>query len=299
MKNPNEAYIAFPANTVRILQQTGFQFKKQLGQNFLIDLHVVEKIVRGAGVSAEDVCIEIGPGIGSLTQVLAEEAGRVLAVEIDKRLIPILEDNLSLYHNLEIVQADFLDLDLPVFLAERGVDKPVRVIGNLPYYITTPIIQKVFQSGIPLKSLSVMVQEEAARRMQARPGDDNYGVMALLVQYYADIRVDAYVPQNCFMPRPGVGSAVITLTKLPEPRVAVRDPAQMFDIIKAAFGQRRKTLVNSLSGSPEFSISKDEVKWLLGAAGISELERGEKLSLEDFARLSDLWSEKQGEVSAC
>ncbi len=291
MKNPNEAYIAFPANTIRILQESGFQFKKQLGQNFLIDLHVVEKIVRGAGVGPEDICIEIGPGIGSLTQVLAEEAGRVIAVEIDKRLIPILGNNLSLYGNVELVQADFLDLDLPSFLQERGVTGPVRFIGNLPYYITTPIIQKVLESGPAMKSLSVMVQEEAARRMQARPGDKDYGVMALLVQFYADITVDAYVPQNCFMPRPGVGSAVITLRRLPSPRVEVRDAKQMFALIKAAFGQRRKTLVNSLSGSPEFTIAKEDAKWLLEQAGIPELCRGETLTLEDFARLSDIWTE--------
>lgn len=293
MKNPNEAYIAYPQNTIRILQQNDFQFRKQFGQNFLVDLHVLEKIARAAELGPDEVCVEIGPGIGSLTQVLAEEAGRVIAVEIDRRLIPILHENLGGYDNIDIVEGDFLALDLPAFLAEQGVNVPIRVAANLPYYITTPIIMTLFESGIPLKSITVMVQEEVARRMQAGPGGKDYGALSLAVQYYADAEINAFVPQNCFIPRPGVGSAVITLKKLAEPRVAVQDPAQMFAIIKAAFGQRRKTLANSLSGSPEFSISKEDAQWLIAEAGLPELVRGETLVLEDFARLSDIWSNKE------
>lgn len=292
MKNPNEAYIAFPQNTIRILQQNDFQFRKQFGQNFLVDLHVLEKIARAAELGPDEVCVEIGPGIGSLTQVLAEEAGRVIAVEIDKRLIPILHENLGGYDNIDIVEGDFLELDLPAFLAEQKVNVPIRVAANLPYYITTPIIMTLFESGIPLKSITVMVQEEVARRMQAGPGGKDYGALSLAVQYYATAEINAFVPQNCFIPRPGVGSAVITLKKRETPRVAVQDPAQMFAIIKAAFGQRRKTLANSLSGSPEFCISKEDAQWLIAEAGLPELVRGETLTLEDFAKLSDIWSNK-------
>ena len=293
MKNPNEAYIAFPQNTIRILQQNDFQFRKQFGQNFLVDLHVLEKIARAAELGPDEVCVEIGPGIGSLTQVLAEEAGRVIAVEIDKRLIPILHENLGGYDNIDIVEGDFLELDLPAFLEEQKVNVPIRVAANLPYYITTPIIMTLFESGIPLKSITVMVQEEVARRMQAGPGGKDYGALSLAVQYYATAEINAFVPQNCFIPRPGVGSAVITLKKLAEPRVAVQDPAQMFAIIKAAFGQRRKTLANSLSGSPEFCISKEDAQWLIAEAGLPELVRGETLTLEDFAKLSDIWSNRK------
>lgn len=293
MKNSKEAYIAFPQNTIRLLQQYDFQFRKQFGQNFLVDLHVLDKILRAADIGPEDICIEIGPGIGSLTQALAEQAGRVIAVEIDTRLIPILEENLAAYDNIAIVQADFMELALPDFLREQGVDRPVKVVANLPYYITTPLIMRLFESGIPLDSVTVMVQEEVARRMQAGPGTKDYGALSMAVQYYAEPSIKAFVPPNCFIPRPGVGSAVILLKRRPEPRVAVQDPAQMFAMIRAGFGQRRKTLVNSLSGSPELSLTKEEAQNLLLEAGLSPLVRGEALTLEQFAELSDLWTQKE------
>lgn len=293
MKNSKEAYIAFPQNTIRLLQQYDFQFRKQFGQNFLVDLHVLDKILRAADIGPEDICIEIGPGIGSLTQALAEQAGRVIAVEIDTRLIPILEENLAAYDNIAIVQADFMELALPDFLREQGVDRPVKVVANLPYYITTPLIMRLFESGIPLDSVTVMVQEEVARRMQAGPGTKDYGALSMAVQYYAEPSIKAFVPPNCFIPRPGVGSAVILLKRRPEPRVAVQDPAQMFAMIRAGFGQRRKTLVNSLSGSPELSLTKEEAQNLLLGAGLSPQVRGEALTLEQFAELSDLWTQKE------
>ena len=293
MKNSKEAYIAFPQNTIRLLQQYDFQFRKQFGQNFLVDLHVLDKILRAADIGPEDICIEIGPGIGSLTQALAEQAGRVIAVEIDTRLIPILEENLAAYDNIAIVQADFMELALAAFLREHGVGRPVKVVANLPYYITTPLIMRLFESGIPLDSVTVMVQEEVARRMQAGPGTKDYGALSMAVQYYAEPSIKAFVPPNCFIPRPGVGSAVILLKRRPEPRVAVQDPAQMFAMIRAGFGQRRKTLVNSLSGSPELSLTKEEAQNLLLEAGLSPLVRGEALTLEQFAELSDLWTQKE------
>ena len=293
MKNSKEAYIAFPQNTIRLLQQYDFQFRKQFGQNFLVDLHVLDKILRAADIGPEDICIEIGPGIGSLTQALAEQAGRVIAVEIDTRLIPILEENLAAYDHIAIVQADFMELALPDFLREQGVDRPVKVVANLPYYITTPLIMRLFESGIPLDSVTVMVQEEVARRMQAGPGTKDYGALSMAVQYYAEPSIKAFVPPNCFIPRPGVGSAVILLKRRPAPRVAVQDPAQMFAMIRAGFGQRRKTLVNSLSGSPELSLTKEEAQNLLLEAGLSPLVRGEALTLEQFAELSDLWTQKE------
>ena len=293
MKNSKEAYIAFPQNTIRLLQQYDFQVRKQFGQNCVVDLHVLDKILRAADIGPEDICIEIGPGIGSLTQALAEQAGRVIAVEIDTRLIPILEENLAAYDNIAIVQADFMELALPDFLREQGVDRPVKVVANLPYYITTPLIMRLFESGIPLDSVTVMVQEEVARRMQAGPGTKDYGALSMAVQYYAEPSIKAFVPPNCFIPRPGVGSAVILLKRRPEPRVAVQDPAQMFAMIRAGFGQRRKTLVNSLSGSPELSLTKEEAQNLLLEAGLSPLVRGEALTLEQFAELSDLWTQKE------
>ena len=255
-REPDTAYIAYPQNTIRIIQSHEFQFLKKFGQNFLIDLHVLDKIVKAADIQPDDVVIEIGPGIGSLTQVVAEEAGRVIAVEIDKRLIPILEQNLAAYRNVTLVQADFLKLDLAEFLKEQQVDRPIKVIANLPYYITTPIIMMLFESGIPLKSVTVMVQEEVAERMQAGPGTKDYGALSLAVQYYAEAYIAAYVPQNCFMPRPGVGSAVIRLTRYAEPPVQVEDEKLLFGLIRAAFGQRRKTLVNSVSHDPGLGLDK-------------------------------------------
>lgn len=280
--------IASPQRTIGILQRHEFQFLKKYGQNFLIDLHVLDKILNVADVGPEDVCIEIGPGIGSLTQAIAEKAGRVIAVEIDNRLIPILEENLADYSNVTIVQSDFLKLDLPEFLKEQGVDRPVKVIANLPYYITTPIIMSLFESGIPLASVTVMVQEEVARRMKSGPGTKDYGALSLAVQYYSEPYLAAFVPPNCFIPRPGVGSAVIHLSRLPENRVAVQDEKLMFALIKAGFGQRRKTLVNSISNSPELSFSKEQVMAALEELGISDKIRGEALELQDYANLADV-----------
>ena len=282
-----EQLIAAPKNTTALLQRYGFQFKKQFGQNFLIDLHVMGKIVRAAQIGPEDVCLEIGPGIGSLTQILAEASGRVLAVEIDERLIPILQENLAAYEHVEMICADFLELDLTRFAAEHRVDRPLKVVANLPYYITTPIIMCLFESGLPLDSITVMVQEEVARRMQAGPGSKDYGALSLAVQYYAEPSIAAFVPQNCFIPRPGVGSAVIHLKRRSEPPVAVRDEAFLFSLIRAAFEQRRKTLVNSVRGAVRAPAAKEAVQKALQNLGFSETVRGEALTLAEFARLAD------------
>ena len=282
-----EDLIASPQNTIAVLQKYDFQFKKQFGQNFLVDLHVLGKILRAAEIGSEDVCLEIGPGIGSLTQLMGEAAKRVISVEIDNRLIPLLEENLAAYDNIEVVNSDFMELDLPSFFEEKAIDRPVKVVANLPYYITTPIIMGLFESGVPLDSITVMVQEEVAKRMQAKPGTKDYGALSLAVQYYAEPTIAAYVPQNCFIPRPGVGSAVIHLKRRRELPVETKDEKLMFKLIRAAFGQRRKTLVNSVSGSPELTVSKDQILAALAKAGISEKIRGEALSLADFAKLAD------------
>ena len=282
-----EDLIASPQNTIAVLQKYDFQFKKQFGQNFLVDLHVLGKILRAAEIGSEDVCLEIGPGIGSLTQLMGEAAKRVISVEIDNRLIPLLEENLAAYDNIEIVNSDFMELDLPTFFEEKAIDRPVKVVANLPYYITTPIIMGLFESGVPLDSITVMVQEEVAKRMQAKPGTKDYGALSLAVQYYAEPTIAAYVPQNCFIPRPGVGSAVIHLKRRRELPLETKDEKLMFKLIRAAFGQRRKTLVNSVSGSPELTVSKDQILAALAKAGISEKIRGEALSLADFAKLAD------------
>lgn len=287
----DQHFIAAPQNTIAVLQKYDFQFKKQFGQNFLVDLHVLGKILRAAEIGPEDICLEIGPGIGSLTQAMAEAARQVIAVEIDKRLIPVLEENLAAYQNIEFVNADFMALDLPAFLQERGITQPIKVVANLPYYITTPIIMGLFESGIPLSSITVMVQEEVARRMQAGPGTKDYGALSLAVQYYAEPTIAAYVPQNCFIPRPGIGSAVIHLKKRPEPPVETKNPRLLFALIKAAFGQRRKTLINSISGSPELTVPKADVLAALQKIGISEKIRGEALTLQEFATLSNALEE--------
>ena len=279
--------IASPAKTIEILQANDFQFLKKFGQNFLIDLHVLEKILRAAQIDEEDVCVEIGPGIGSLTQVLAERAAQVIAVEIDGRLIPILQKNLEDYPNVRLIHQDFLKLDLKAQLAEWGIEKPIKVIANLPYYITTPIIMELYESGIPLAGMTVMVQEEVARRIQAGPGSKDYGALSLAVQYYAEAEIAAFVPPNCFMPRPGVGSAVIQLTTHKEKPVQVQDEQRFFALIRAAFGQRRKTLVNSVSNSQELDYEKEQVQEALRRLNISEQIRGEALTLAQFAALSN------------
>ncbi|MBR3393308.1 MAG: 16S rRNA (adenine(1518)-N(6)/adenine(1519)-N(6))-dimethyltransferase RsmA [Firmicutes bacterium] len=316
--------MAVPKNTIAVLQKHGFQFKKQLGQNFLIDMHVLDKIIRAADIGPGDICLEIGPGIGSLTQALCEATldetsaeiptvegqksiGRVYAVEIDDRLIPILEENLAAYPHVHIIHTDFMKIDLPSFFEDEKIDRPVKVVANLPYYITTPIIMALFESGVPLASVTVMVQEEVARRMQAKPATKDYGALSLAVQYYAEPYIAAHVPPNCFMPRPNVGSAVIRLTRRPEPPVKVSDERLMFKLIRAAFGQRRKTLVNAVTGSPELGgkvrladggsllISKETIAQALEEAGISLTIRGEALSLTQFAELTNVLAKQAAE----
>ena len=286
-----EERIASPAKTIEILQSNDFQFLKKFGQNFLIDLHVLDKIIRAADVQAEDVCVEIGPGIGSLTQALAEHAREVIAVEIDDRLIPILQENLKAYSNVTLIHQDFLKLDLKALLEEKGIHRPIKVIANLPYYITTPIIMGLFESGISLAGMTVMVQEEVARRIQAGPGSKDYGALSLAVQYYAEAYIAAFVPQNCFMPRPKVGSAVLQLTTHKEKPVSVKDEKRMFSLIRAACGQRRKTLVNCLRNAEAFALDKDRILEALASLGISEQIRGEALTLWQFAALSDALTE--------
>lgn len=293
MKNPENTYIAYPENTVAFLRSNDFQFKKKYGQNFLIDLRVVDKIVTATGLTEHDVCVEIGPGIGSLTQGLCEAAGRVIAVEIDKRLIPVLQHNLAAYSNVSIVEADFLEADLPALLHGCGADGLLQkggrlcFVGNLPYYITTPILTRIFDSGLPIASLTAMMQEEVAHRIQSGPGTKEYGPLSLMARYYSKTDIVAYVPQNCFIPRPGVGSAVMRFDFLPEPAVSVSDRGRLFDLIEAAFGQRRKTLPNALSSSEKLHLSKEEAIRLTQEAGFDVQVRGEALTLEEFARLAE------------
>lgn len=289
-----EERIASPAKTIEILQGNEFRFLKKYGQNFLIDLHVLDKIIRSAAIASEDVCVEIGPGIGSLTQALAERASRVIAVEIDARLMPILEKNLRDYPNVILINQDFLKLDLKALLERLHVNGAVKVIANLPYYITTPIIMGLFESAVPVSGMTVMVQEEVARRMQAGPGSKDYGALSLAVQYYAEVSIAAYVPQNCFMPRPGVGSAVVQLKSHEQKPVAARSEKLLFALIKAAFGQRRKTLLNSVSNSPELSFSKEQVQLALKRLDIPEQIRGEALTLAQFAALADELDAREG-----
>ena len=282
--------IASPGKTIEILQAHQFQFLKKYGQNFLIDLHVLDKITASAQIGPEDVCVEIGPGIGSLTQALAERAAKVIAVEIDSRLIPILNKNLEGYENVSILNEDFLKLDLAGYLAKEGIQGPIKVIANLPYYITTPVIMGLLEGAVPLHSITVMVQEEVARRMQAGPGTKDYGALSLAVQYYSKPEIVAFVPPNCFMPRPKVGSAVIRLERYEEPPVQVADEKLMFRIIRASFNQRRKTLVNGLKNSPEIQFSKEEIEAAIETLGKGASVRGEALTLEEFARLSNILS---------
>jgi len=267
--------------TIEIIQKYEFAFQKKFGQNFLIDEHVLNKIVNAAEICSDDVVLEIGPGIGTITKAVAKKAGKVVAVEIDKNLIPILSDVLKDYDNIEVINADVLKLDI----ASLGINK---VVANLPYYITTPIIMGIFEAGVPLDSITVMVQKEVADRMKAGPGTKDYGALSLAVQYYADPYLVANVPQNCFMPRPNVGSAVIRLKRFLTPQIIVKDEAKMFRIITAAFGQRRKTLQNCLANSSDLECTKEDVAAALRQLGINENIRGEALTLEQFAALSDI-----------
>ena len=282
------ADLGIPQNTIQILQKYNFNFQKRYGQNFLIDTNVLDRIINAAEITKEDCVLEIGPGIGTMTQCLAENAGAVVAVEIDKNLIPILEDTLSAYDNVTVINEDILKLDIHSIVNEKNGGKPIRVVANLPYYITTPIIMGLFESHVPLKSITVMVQKEVADRMKVGPGTKDYGALSLAVQFYAKPEIVANVPPNCFIPRPGVGSAVIRLTRYEKPPVKVEDEKKMFSLIRASFNQRRKTLVNGLVNAAGLNISREQVLKALEQMELSPSVRGEALTLEQFARLSDL-----------
>lgn len=282
------AQLGNPKNTIEILNKYNFMFQKRFGQNFLIDTHVLDKIIQAAEITKEDFVLEIGPGIGTLTQYLCEHAREVVAVEIDKNLLPILEDTLSEYDNVTVINSDILKLDLKALVQEKNAGRPIKVVANLPYYITTPIIMDLFERHLPLINVTVMVQKEVADRMQALPGGKDYGALSLAVQYYAKPYIAANVPPNCFMPRPNVGSAVIKLTLHTNTPVTVKDEGLLFRIIRASFNQRRKTLVNGLNNSTELSYSKEKLQEALNRLGISENIRGEALSLEQFAHLTNI-----------
>ena len=281
-------YIATPKNNIEILNKYSFVFQKRYGQNFLIDTHVLNKIITAASITKEDCVLEIGPGIGSMTQYLCEHAGKVIAVEIDKALIPILNDTLREYDNLVLINDDVLKLDINEVLHRENCTKPIKVIANLPYYITTPIIMGLFENNIPIDSITVMVQKEVAERMQAHPGTKDYGALTLAVQYYSEPYIVANVPANCFMPRPNVSSAVIKLTRKNNLDINVRDEKLLFKIIRASFNQRRKTLINALYNSSELNFSKEIIANALNELSLSQTIRGEALSLEQFAQLSNL-----------
>lgn len=286
--NRPEPTLGNPKNTIEILQKYKFVFQKKFGQNFLIDEHVLEKIISAAGIGPDDFVVEIGPGIGTMTQYLAHAARGVAAVEIDKALIPILQDTLSAYDNVTVINEDVLKVDLKELAEKMNEGRPVKVVANLPYYITTPIIMGLFESHVPVESITVMVQKEVAERMQAGPGTKDYGALSLAVQYYAEPYIVANVPPNCFMPRPNVGSAVIRLQVHKNPDIRVKDESLMFRIIRASFNQRRKTLQNSLSHDPQLGINKEVVARILEEMGLSATIRGEALSLQQFAQFSDL-----------
>ena len=279
-----------PKNTIEVIQKYGFAFQKKFGQNFLIDPHVLEKIIASAGVTKDDMVLEIGPGIGTMTQYLAESAGRVVAVEIDNNLIPILQETLKDYDNVTVIHNDILKVDIAELAEKYNGGRPIKVVANLPYYITTPIIMGLFENEVPVESITVMVQKEVADRMQTGPGNKDYGALSLAVQYYADPYIVANVPPNCFMPRPKVGSAVIRLTCHQEKPVQVQDEKLMFNIIRASFNQRRKTLANGLKNAATLDFTKEEVEAAIDALGKGASVRGETLTLEEFARLSDLLS---------
>ena len=276
-----------PKKTIEVIQKYQFAFQKRFGQNFLIDAHVLEKIVSAAGITKDDCVLEIGPGIGTMTQYLAVSAGQVIAVEIDTNLLPILADTLKDYSNVKVINQDILKVDINELVKEYNNGRPIKVVANLPYYITTPIIMGLFESNVPIDNITVMVQKEVADRMQVGPGSKDYGALSLAVQYYASPYIVANVPPNCFIPRPNVGSAVIRLTRYQEPPVQVKDPKLMFKLIRASFNQRRKTLQNGLNNSPEISFSKEEITKAIESLGVSPSVRGEALSLEQFAQLAN------------
>ena len=290
------AYLGTPSATAAVFEKYQFNFQKRYGQNFLIDTNILKKIIEEAGVTKEDCVVEIGPGIGTMTQYLAESAREVVAVEIDKNLIPILEDTLSEYDNVTVINEDILKVDLRKLAEEKNNGRPVKIVANLPYYITTPIIMGLFENQVPLSSITIMVQKEVADRMQVGPGTKDYGALSLAVQYYARPEIVLQVPPACFMPRPGVGSAVIRLTKHEQPPVRTKDEKKLFAVIRASFGQRRKTLANALtngfcyeaeSGKTQ-RVTRQQVYDVLEQMELSRTIRGEALTLEQFAELSDL-----------
>lgn len=282
-----DPFLGNPQNTISVLQKYHFNFQKKFGQNFLIDTHVLDKIIRAAEITKDDFVLEIGPGIGTMTQYLAQAAREVVAVEIDKALIPILQDTLSGFPNAEVIHDDILKVDIAGLAEQRNGGRPIKVVANLPYYITTPIIMSLFESQVPLASVTVMVQKEVAERMQAGPGSKDYGALSLAVQYYAEPYIAANVPPNCFMPRPNVGSAVIRLTRHEVPPVQVDNEKLMFQIIRASFNQRRKTLVNGLNNSPEITLTKEQITEAVESLGKGAGVRGEALTLEEFAGLAN------------
>ena len=277
-----------PQETIAVLNKYQFTFQKKFGQNFLIDTHVLDEIIRAADITKDDFVLEIGPGIGTMTQYLAEAAGEVCAVEIDKNLIPILQDTLKDYDNVTVINNDILKVDIRKMADEKNQGRPIKVVANLPYYITTPIIMGLFENHVPVESITVMVQKEVADRMQVGPGTKDYGALSLAVQYYAEPYIVANVPPNCFMPRPKVGSAVIRLTRHSQPPVQVNNEKLMFQIIRASFNQRRKTLANSLKNYEGLSFDKEEIEQAIAACGFQPAIRGEALSLEEFAILSNV-----------
>ena len=277
-----------PQRTIEVIKKYEFCFQKKFGQNFLIDGHVLDKIIAGAGVTKDDMVLEIGPGIGTMTQYLAEAAGKVVAVEIDRNLLPILQETLADYDNVKVIHADVLSLDLEKLVQEENGGRPIKVVANLPYYITTPIIMALFEQHVPLANVTVMVQKEVAARMKSGPGSKDYGALSLAVQFYAEPYIVANVPCNCFMPRPNVDSAVIRLTRYEEPPVQVKDEKMLFKIIRASFNQRRKTLQNGLNNSSELNFTKDQIAAAIAEAGFSPSVRGEALTLEQFAKLTDI-----------
>ena len=280
-------YLGNPKYTIEVLQKYNFAFQKRFGQNFLIDTHVLEKIIASANITKDDFVLEIGPGIGTMTQYLAEAAREVAAVEIDNTLIPILADTLKDWDNVTVINNDVLKVDLRQLAIEKNGGRPIKVVANLPYYITTPIIMGLFENKVPIDSITIMVQKEVADRMQVGPGTKDYRALSLAVQYYAKPQIVANVPPHCFMPRPKVGSAVIRLEKYEQPPVQVKDEKLMFRIIRASFNQRRKTLVNGLKNSQELSFTKEEIEKALTVCGLSLNVRGEALTLEQFAELAN------------
>ena len=284
-------YLGNPKKTIEVLQKYEFVFQKKYGQNFLIDTHVLDKIINAAKITEDDFVLEIGPGIGTMTQYLASKAREVFAVEIDKALIPILEDTLSEYKNVTILNEDILKVDIRKLAEEHNQGRPIKVVANLPYYITTPIIMGLFEEEVPVESITVMVQKEVAERMQTGPGSKDYGALSLAVQYYASPYIVANVPPNCFMPRPKVGSAVIRLSRHEKPPVNVKDSRLMFRIIRASFNQRRKTLVNGLKNAQDLNFTKEEIERAVSACGFPVGIRGEALTLQNFADLANCLSE--------